>query len=135
MALEPLQLPTATSALPTAARPALGRGSAARGLRARVPRPLSPNSFPAREARGSARAGRGAQGAGEVEGRSLGHLPGGLPLRRPGRARVARCSLRAAGAPRRGLNSGGRGAPVRPASPQPPLPSACLLLWSPGLMN
>lgn len=50
-------------------------------------------------------------------------------------------SLRAGGALRqwgKGVgcaNSGRRDAPVHAASPQPPLPSACLPLWSLGLMN
>lgn len=115
-----------------AARAPPGRGPAASGLKARVPRPLSPNGSP----RGRRRPA--SQGCRWRARGPPAHLPRGVPPSlRPGRARAgAGHSLPSSpSAPAEGANSGRRDAPVRPASPQPPLPSACLLLWSLGLMN
>lgn len=137
---------------PAAARS--GLGPAASGLGPRASRPLKPQRFPARAARGGGSPRPGCQGC-----RRRGGVWGGLEIARSpalrspppspsdlaghGQPRLLSLSLslRAGGALRqwgKGVgcaNSGRRDAPVHAASPQPPLPSACLPLWSLGLMN
>lgn len=120
-----------------AARAPPGRGPAASGLKARVPRPLSPNGSP----RGRRRPA--SQGCRWRARGPPAHLPRGVPPpsdlaghgRALGTASPPLPPRRRSPAPGGGANSGRRDAPVRSASPQPPLPSACLLLWSLGLMN